>query len=82
MHFFEIVRENDVHTGNLPWAVTEAEILALFKLSPQVASVELATVPGNPSRKKGFGFLSLPIDHVERVLNYDGSEIQGRTLKG
>ena len=68
--------------GNLPFSATEAEILKFLGLSLKEASVELIANRGNPHRKLGFGFVTVPLEKVESSLERNGAVLGGRHIKG
>lgn len=68
--------------GNLPHSATAAQVLELLGLSSGKATVELATARENPAKKLGFGFVTVPVEHVEAVLQCNRTQMGGRTIKG
>ncbi|MDQ7793806.1 MAG: RNA-binding protein [bacterium] len=68
--------------GNLPWAVTEADLQAAVAQYTQVEVIS-ARVPTDRAtgRSRGFGFVEVPADKAEEVIaKLNGSEWEGRTL--
>ncbi len=75
----------DYHSlGNLPFSATEAEILEFLNVSKDAArcTVEIVCAASRPFRKLGFGFVTVPTELVETVLECNGGTLSGRQIKG
>ncbi|MCL6562000.1 MAG: RNA-binding protein [Firmicutes bacterium] len=68
-----------LYVGNLPWAATEADLLALFA-AWHPARARAAT-DRETGRSRGFGFVDVPAAEAEAaVAALDRTLFRGRTL--
>lgn len=70
-----------LHVGNLPFAVGEEELKALFsEYNPEEVSLIKDKFSG---RSKGFGFVTISDDEVanKAISDLNGKDVQGRELK-
>ncbi|MDD5012628.1 MAG: RNA-binding protein [Candidatus Nanoarchaeia archaeon] len=70
-----------LHVGNLPFAVGEEELKALFaEYNPEEVTLIKDKFSG---RSKGFGFVTISDDEVanKAVSELNGKDMQGRELK-
>lgn len=71
-----------VYVGNLPWAVTDDKLKALFSSYGEVSE---AVVIKNKftKRSKGFGFVTFSDEKsaAKAISEMDGKEVEGRALK-
>ena len=71
-----------IYVGNLPFDVTEDDVVSVFDQFGDVASVNLVTdrVSGEP---KGFGFVEMPNkdEAGDAITALDESPFKGRNLK-
>ena len=70
-----------LHIGNLPKAVTEAELKELITPYGEATPIELAT--DRDGQSKGFGFATYTNDDHARaaIAALDGKDVQGQALK-
>ncbi|HHW14078.1 MAG TPA: RNA-binding protein [Firmicutes bacterium] len=69
-----------LYVGNLPWATTEEELRDLFSPHCAVVSTRIIT-DRETGRSRGFGFVEVEDDDVERVVEAtNGMEVGGRQL--
>jgi cold-inducible RNA-binding protein len=70
-----------IHVGNLPKALTEAELKELIAPFGDASPVELAT--DRDGQSKGFGFATFGNDDHARaaIAGLDGKDVQGQALK-
>ncbi len=73
---------NKLYVGNLPYSATDSSLESLFS---QAGAVESAKVimDRDTGRSKGFGFIEISSYHeaAEAVTKFDGSDLDGRTIK-
>jgi RNA recognition motif-containing protein len=69
-----------LYVGNLPNAITEDEVRALFQAQGEVQSVKLIT-DRETGRPKGFGFIEMS-DNAARnaIKSLNETEVQGRNI--
>jgi RNA recognition motif-containing protein len=69
-----------LYFGNLPWAVTDAELADFVSKYAEVISARIAT-DRETGRSRGFGFVEVPADKAEAVISaLNGTELNGRPL--
>lgn len=69
-----------VYVGNLPWEVTEADLVEAFSPYGQVDSARVAT-DRDTGRSRGFAFVEISDDAAAKAIEaLNGSEWGGRTL--
>ncbi|MDF2631071.1 MAG: glycine-rich RNA-binding protein [Symbiobacteriaceae bacterium] len=69
-----------LYFGNLPWAVTGDDLTNAVKQYCEVLSARIAT-DRETGRSRGFGFVEVPADAAETVINaLNGAEWGGRAL--
>jgi RNA recognition motif-containing protein len=71
-----------IYVGNLPYSVSESDLVALFSSFGKVTGARIITDPGT-GRSKGYAFITMH-DRSEgeaAAQKLDGSEFNGRTLK-
>lgn len=70
-----------LYVGNLSYSTTEDALNEMFSQCGQVESVKLIT-DRDTGRSKGFGFVEMSSDAEaeEAIRNFNGKEIDGRTL--
>lgn len=69
-----------LYVGNLPWALTEEELEQAFASHVQVLSSRIIT-DRLTGRSRGFGFVEVPDEDVERVIEaMNGASIGGRQI--
>ncbi|HYF76476.1 MAG TPA: RNA-binding protein [Symbiobacteriaceae bacterium] len=69
-----------LYFGNLPWAVTGDDLTKAVSQYCEVLSARIAT-DRETGRSRGFGFVEVPADAAETVINaLNGAEWGGRAL--
>jgi len=71
-----------MYVGNLAFSVTDSELEKLFSSCGTVKSAQVIT-DRESGRSKGFGFVEMSsTDEMEAAIEkYDGTELDGRTIK-
>ncbi len=71
-----------LYVGNLPYSMRAEELFKMFADYGKVLDVVVMTEPNDPSRSKGFGFVTMEnqaeADKAVKVVN--GKDILGRAL--
>ncbi len=72
----------NIYVGNLPFRMTEEELINLFAEFGAVESARIIT-DKNSGRSKGFGFVDMTEkDEAQKAIeNLNGKEINGRELR-
>lgn len=69
-----------LYVGNLPWSVTNDDLSNAVTQYAEVISARIAT-DRETGRSRGFGFVEVPADKAEEVINaLNGAEWGGRAL--
>ncbi len=69
-----------LYVGNLPWSVTDEELSEVFEAVAKVKGSRVI-VDRVTQKSRGFGFVEVAEDDVERVINsMNGTELKGRPL--
>ncbi len=69
-----------LYVGNLPWAVTEEDLVRAFSQYAEVSSARVVT-DRETGRSRGFGFVEVNEEQAESVIEaLNGAEWAGRTL--
>lgn len=69
-----------LYVGNLPWSITEDDLLAHFSSQTEVKSARIIT-DRETGRSRGFGFVEVADEDVEKVISaVNGTEFNGRQL--
>lgn len=69
-----------VYVGNLPWEVTEDDLVQAFTPYGQVEGARIATDRAT-GRSRGFGFVEMDDDDAAKAIEaLNGSDWGGRTL--
>lgn len=69
-----------LYVGNLPWSVTKEDLAAFFADFAEVKASRVITDPIN-GRSKGFGFIEVEDQDVERVIDSaNGKDMGGREI--
>jgi RNA recognition motif-containing protein len=69
-----------VYVGNLPWAISETDIIEAFTPYGQVDSARVAT-DRDTGRSRGFAFVEMNDDAADKAIEaLNGAEWGGRTL--
>lgn len=70
----------NLYFGNLPWTVTNQDLESAVTQYAEVISARVAT-DRETGRSRGFGFVEVPADKAEEVINaLNGAEWGGRAL--
>jgi RNA recognition motif-containing protein len=69
-----------LYVGNLPWSTTKEDLAAFFADFAEVKASRVITDPIN-GRSKGFGFIEVEDEDVERVIDAaNGKDMGGREI--
>jgi RNA recognition motif-containing protein len=69
-----------LYVGNLPWSTTKEDLAAFFADFAEVKASRVITDPIN-GRSKGFGFIEVEDQDVERVIDAaNGKDMGGREI--
>jgi RNA recognition motif-containing protein len=70
-----------VYVGNLPWSVTDSDLLNLFESFGSVDSAQVVT-DRDSGRSRGFGFVEMAAEHAaEAIAKLNGREVDSRALR-
>ena len=70
-----------VYVGNLPWSVTDMDLLDLFKPFGSVDSAQVVT-DKDSGRSRGFGFVEMAAQHAgEAIAKLNGHTVDSRELR-
>jgi RNA recognition motif-containing protein len=69
-----------IYVGNLPWAATEDDLVALVSPHATVLSARIAS-DRETGRSRGFGFVEVEDDHLDQAVEaLQNVEMGGRVL--
>lgn len=69
-----------LYVGNLPWAVTEEDLIRAFSQYAEVQSARIVS-DRETGRSRGFGFVEVQADQADAVIEaLNGAEWGGRSL--
>ncbi|NLZ38267.1 MAG: RNA-binding protein [Firmicutes bacterium] len=68
-----------IYVGNIPWSTTEEQLKEFFSEQGQVYSARIITERAT-GRSKGYGFVEVADEDVEKIIKMNGSELEGRKL--
>ncbi len=69
-----------LYVGNLPWSLTEDELLEAFASCTSVEAARIIT-DRETGRSRGFGFVEVNEDDAPKAIqNMNGYELKGRKL--
>ena len=68
-----------IYVGNIPWSTTEDQLKELFSGQGQVLNARIITERAT-GRSKGYGFVEVPEEDAEKMIEMNGTEMEGRTL--
>ncbi len=69
-----------LYVGNLPWSLTEEDLLRAFSAHVTVQSARIIT-DRETGRSRGFGFVEVAETDVEKAINsMNGAVVGGRPL--
>jgi cold-inducible RNA-binding protein len=71
-----------LYVGNLPWEITENELMAAFQNINQVDDVRVTIeTDKRTGLSRGFAFVDVPEEKIDKVVRtMHGYELGGRTL--
>ena len=68
-----------IYVGNIPWSITEDQLKDYFSAHGQVLSARIITERAS-GRSKGYGFVEVPEEDAEKIIELNGTEYDGRKL--
>jgi RNA recognition motif-containing protein len=68
-----------IYVGNIPWSTTEEELKEFFSEHGEVISARIITERAT-GRSRGYGFLEVEDQDAEKIIELNGSELEGRRL--
>ena len=68
-----------IYVGNIPWSLTEDQLREVFSGQGQVLNARIIT-ERSTGRSKGYGFVEVPEEDAEKMIEMNGTEMEGRTL--
>ncbi|HOB87273.1 MAG TPA: RNA-binding protein [Bacillota bacterium] len=69
-----------LYVGNIPWSVSEDEMMRFFSEHGQVISCRIITERGT-GRSRGYGFIEVNDDEAQQIMEKtNGMEMEGRRL--
>lgn len=75
-----VVSVKTIYVGNLPWAVTEEDLINAFKEYGEVASARVVT-DRETGRSRGFGFVEMAEESAGAAIEaLNGADWGGRAL--
>lgn len=68
-----------IYVGNIPWSTSEEELKEFFSEHGEVISARIITERAT-GRSRGYGFLEVEDQDAEKIIELNGSELEGRRL--
>ncbi|EEG78127.1 RNA recognition motif domain-containing protein [Dethiobacter alkaliphilus] len=68
-----------IYVGNIPWSTTEDQLREYFSEHGQVLNARIITERAT-GRSKGYGFVEVPEEDAEKMIEMNGTELEGRKL--
>ena len=68
-----------IYVGNIPWTATEEQLKEFFGVQGEIVSARIITERAT-GRSKGYGFVEVADDDAEKIVELNGSEMDGRKL--
>ncbi|MHB1255795.1 MAG: RNA recognition motif domain-containing protein [Dethiobacteraceae bacterium] len=68
-----------IYIGNIPWSLSEDQLKEYFSKHGQVLSVRIITERAT-GRSKGYGFIEVSAESAEKIIELNGTEMDGRKL--
>lgn len=68
-----------IYVGNIPWSTTEEQLKEFFSEQGQVFSARIITERAT-GRSKGYGFVEVAEEDAEKIVEMNGTELEGRKL--
>jgi RNA recognition motif-containing protein len=80
-HAASVRPEGSIYVGNLPFSVTDEDLVRLFARYGEVGSATVIT-HRDSKKSRGFGFVDMPRGTAQTAITgLNGSTISGRRLK-
>jgi hypothetical protein len=78
---YSVGEKMKVYIGNLPWSVTDMDLLDLFKPFGDVVSAQVV-MDRDSGRSRGFGFVEMAAHHASQAIaKLNGSTVESRLLR-
>ncbi|HHX75700.1 MAG TPA: RNA-binding protein [Firmicutes bacterium] len=68
-----------IYVGNIPWSTTEEQLKEYFSEHGEIISARIITERAT-GRSRGYGFLEVEDQDAEKIIELNGSELEGRKL--
>jgi len=68
-----------IYIGNIPWSLSEDQLKEYFSQHGQVLSARIITERAT-GRSKGYGFIEVSAESAEKIIDLNGTEMDGRKL--
>jgi len=68
-----------IYIGNIPWSLSEDQLKEYFSKHGQVLSARIITERAT-GRSKGYGFIEVSEESAEKIIELNGTEMDGRKL--
>ena len=68
-----------IYVGNIPWSTTEGQLKEYFSEHGEIISARIITERAT-GRSRGYGFLEVEDQDAEKIIELNGSELEGRKL--
>lgn len=68
-----------IYVGNIPWSITEDQLREIFSGQGQVLNARIITERAT-GRSKGYGFVEVPEEDAEKMIEMNGTEMDGRKI--
>jgi RNA recognition motif-containing protein len=68
-----------IYIGNIPWSLSEDQLKEYFSKHGQVLSARIITERAT-GRSKGYGFIEVSAESAEKIIELNGTEMDGRKL--
>ncbi|NLM45296.1 MAG: RNA-binding protein [Firmicutes bacterium] len=68
-----------IYVGNIPWSTTEEQLKEFFSEHGEIISARIITERAT-GRSRGYGFLEVEDQDAEKIIELNGSELEGRKL--
>lgn len=68
-----------IYVGNIPWSINEDQLKDFFSEYGQVLSARIITERAT-GRSKGYGFLEVPDEDADKIIELNGNDMEGRKL--
>jgi RNA recognition motif-containing protein len=68
-----------IYVGNIPWSASEEDLKNFFSEHGEIISARIITERAT-GRSKGYGFVEVAEDDAEKIVELNGTELEGRKL--